>query len=211
MQNKVSTKSLLLAGAAAGPLYLIVGLAQALTRPGFDITRHALSLLSNGDLGWIQVSNFLITGLLVIAGALGMRQALTGRGSFWAPLLVGIYGLSLFGAGIFKADPAMGFPSGTPEDAMTMSTSGMLHFMVGGVGFLCLIAACFLFARRFASLGEKGWSTFSILTGLTFFAGFVGIASGSENSLTILGFWIGVIFAWTWLTLVSRKLLIELQ
>ena len=74
------TKSLLTAGAIAGPVYLIVGLAQAFTRPGFDITRHALSLLSNGDLGWIQVTNFLVSGLLVIAGAIGMRRALDGRG-----------------------------------------------------------------------------------------------------------------------------------
>src|SRR5690242_3792750 len=104
MQKETSnqeTKWLLTAGALAGPFYLIVGLAQALTRPGFDITRHALSLLSNGDLGWIQVSNFLISGLLVITGAFGMRRALEGSGITWGPLLVGVYGLSLLGAGIF--------------------------------------------------------------------------------------------------------------
>jgi len=35
------TKLLLTAGAIAGPIYLFVGLAQALTRSGFNITRHA--------------------------------------------------------------------------------------------------------------------------------------------------------------------------
>jgi|GEM_PF-1944360 len=70
------TKILLACGVVAGPVYLIAGLAQAFTRPGFDITRHDLSLLSNGDLGWIQVANLIITGLLVIASAVGMRQAL---------------------------------------------------------------------------------------------------------------------------------------
>ena len=49
-------------GMAAGPLYILVGIIQIAIRPGFDPTRHALSLLSNGDLGWIQVSNFLMTG-----------------------------------------------------------------------------------------------------------------------------------------------------
>jgi hypothetical protein len=205
------TRSLLAAGAIAGPLYVVLGLAQALTRPGFDITRHALSLLSNGDLGWIQVTNFILSGLLVIAGALGIQRAIEGRGKAWGTLLIGIYGLSLIGAGIFKADPAMGFPIGTPEGVTTMSTHGMLHFMTRGLGFLALIAACFVFARRFASLGEKGWVAYSTFTGIFFLASFVGIASGSGNPLIILGFWIGVVLAWTWISLLSRRLMTKLK
>jgi hypothetical protein len=74
----LDTRSLLGAGMLAGPLYLIVGYAQALTRAGFDFRRHPLSILSNGELGWIQVANFLVSGALVIAGAVGVRRALTG-------------------------------------------------------------------------------------------------------------------------------------
>jgi len=206
------TKVLLACGVIAGPLYLIAGLAQAFTRPGFDITRHDLSLLSNGDLGWIQVANLIITGLLVIASAVGMRRALhDGRGKTWGPLLVGVYGLGLIGAGIFKADPAMGFPVGTPADAMTISAHGLLHFITGGVGFLALIAACFVFARRFATLHQRGWAAYSVITGMVFFAGFFGIASGSGNSWTVLGLWIGVVFAWTWISVMTRRLMIGIQ
>src|SRR6185436_5158065 len=105
------TRVLLVCGILAGPIYIIIGLAQALTRPGFDITRHSLSLLSNGDLGWIQIGNFLVTGLLIIAGAFGMRRAMrTGRGRTWGPLLLSVYGLGMFGAAFFVADPAAGFP-----------------------------------------------------------------------------------------------------
>ena len=68
------TRVLLACGVVAGPVYVGVGLIQMLVRDGFDIRRHALSLLSNGDLGWIQVANFLVTGLLVIVGAAGMRR-----------------------------------------------------------------------------------------------------------------------------------------
>src|SRR2546421_4133245 len=111
------TAALLLCGAVAGPVYLVVGLAQALTRPGFDLTRHDLSLLANGDLGWIQVANLVVSGLLVVAGAVGMRRAVrSGRAALWGPLLVGVYGLGLVGAGFFVADPAPGFPPGTPAD-----------------------------------------------------------------------------------------------
>ncbi|HZD56197.1 MAG TPA: DUF998 domain-containing protein [Anaerolineales bacterium] len=73
-KNAQVTRALVTCGVIAGPLYIAVGLVQMLTRPGFDITRHSLSLLSNGDLGWIQIANFLVAGLLVIAGAAGMRR-----------------------------------------------------------------------------------------------------------------------------------------
>ena len=113
------TKALLVCGVIAGPLYVIVGLGQALTREGFDLTRHALSLLSNGPLGWIQIANFVITGLLVIACAAGMRRAraLESSGT-WGPVLLSVYGLGLIAAGIFVADPALGGPllPGQPLD-----------------------------------------------------------------------------------------------
>lgn len=52
------TKSLLGYGVIAGPLYVVVAMAQALTRNGFDLDKHSWSLLSNGALGWIQITNF---------------------------------------------------------------------------------------------------------------------------------------------------------
>ena len=202
-----TTRALLACGAAAGPLYLVVGLAQALTRPGFDITRHDLSLLANGDLGWIQVANLVVSGLLVLAGATGLRRALgAGRGRTWAPLLLGLYGLGLVGAGIFTADPALGFPPGTPADARSVSWHGLLHLVCGGIGFLGLIAACFVLARRFVGDRDRRWALASAVTGVVFLAGFVGIASGSGAGWTILGFWIAVVVAWTWLTALSVRM-----
>ena len=47
-----TTRALLALGSAAGPFYVIVGIAQILTREGFDWTRHALSLMSNGPWGF---------------------------------------------------------------------------------------------------------------------------------------------------------------
>ena len=109
------TRALLACGVVAGPLFLVAGLAQALTRDGFDLTRHALSLLSNGHLGWIQIGNFLVSGLLTITCAVGMRRVLgRGPGGTWGPRLVGIFGTSLVCAGVFRADAADGFPPGTP-------------------------------------------------------------------------------------------------
>lgn len=144
-----------------------VGLVQALTREGFDIRRHPLSLLSNGGLGWIQVTNFVVAGLMVTACAVGMRRVLRpGPAGTWGPLLVGGYGLGLVASGIFRPDPADGFPPGTPPGLPeAVSLHGLLHFASGGVAFLALIAACFVFARRFGKLGERGWAVYSAMTG----------------------------------------------
>src|SRR5258708_128612 len=109
------TKSLLGHGVLAGPLYVIVVLAQALLRPGFNLAHDDASLLSNGSLGWIQIANFLVTGAMVIACGIGMRRALTGgRSALWGPLLIGVYRLRLIPARIFLAAPIYGFPPRTP-------------------------------------------------------------------------------------------------
>lgn len=207
-QSKGRTRGLLLAGAVAGPLYLVTGLIEAFTRPGFDIRRHDLSLLANGDLGWIHMANLIVSGLLVITGAAGMRSSLaSGPGRTWGPLLVGVYGIGLIGAGFFTADPALGFPPGTPADAHNISWHGLMHFVSASIGFLSLIAGCFVFARRFVAGGDRAWAAFSVLTGVVFLLAFAGIAAGSGNGWTILGFWIGVVVAWSWITAMSVRLI----
>ena len=200
------TKALLTCGMSAGPFYIIVGLIQMAIRPGFDITRHSLSLLANGDLGWIQILSFLVTGILLIAGAVGVRRELqSGPGSRWAPRMLGLYGLGLMCAGIFSADPALGFPPGTPLENNPISWHGMLHFIVGTIGFIGFIAACFIFARRFKSLQKLGWAWYSLITGILFLAAFVGIASGSKGPVSTF-FAIAVVLGFTWISALLFRL-----
>lgn len=212
------TQMLLSAAVIAGPFYVLVGLVQVLIRPGYDWTRHDLSLLSNGQLGWIQICNFVVTGLLVIAGAVGMRRAMHGnRGGTWAPLLIGLYGLGLIAAGLFVADPMNGFPPGTPAGPPAQpSGHGFLHILSGAVGFIGLIAACFVFARRYAAAHERGWAAFSVVTGVLFLAAFFGIAAGSQQGgavlvIVTLAFTAAVILAWTWLSLTASRLIGQLR
>jgi len=204
-----TTRTLLALGAAAGPFYVIVGLAQILTREGFDWTRHALSLMSNGAWGWVQVANFLLSGLLVLAGVAGLRRTLsTGRGRTAGPLLVATYGLGLIGAAFFSADPALGFPPGTPDGPpAVITTHGLLHFVSGGIGFLGLIAACFVLAARFRGEGRSSWMWFSLATGVLFFGGFAGIASGAQSRTLVVAFYLAVLLAWTWLSALFRSAL----
>jgi hypothetical protein len=208
-----ATRALLACGDAAGPVYVIVGAIEAFTREGFDPTRHDLSLLANGEWGWFHITLLVLTALLTVAGAVGMRRVLRGRDSTWGPLLIGVYGLGLFGAGVFVADPAGGFPPGWPASAYgTVSWHGLLHFVSGGIGFLGLIAACFVFARRFSSLGERKWAAFSVGTGVLYFSAFFGIAIGSQQSganltFVVLAFSAAVVLGWAWVSTVAPRLM----
>lgn len=185
-------------------------LIQMIIRPGFDITRHAASVLSLGDLGWIQVTNFIVSGALVIAGAIGMRRALhPGRAGTWGPILIGLYGLGLISAGIFTADPMNGFPPGTADVPGQMSGHGLLHFISAAVAFLSLIvAACFVFTRRFASLKLRGWVVYSAVTGAFFFVTWVALgATGSRVGWIAVLFAVAVACGWAWISAVAARLL----
>ncbi|GIE78538.1 hypothetical protein Aph02nite_44880 [Actinoplanes philippinensis] len=195
------TRSLLGYGVIAGPFYVTVSLAQALTRDGFRLDRHAWSLLENGSLGWIQITNLIVTGLMTVAAAVGLRRAMTaGRGRRWAPSLIAGYGAGMLGGAVFTADPAQGFPLGTPE-VTPVSWHGMLHLVTGGIGFLCLIAACLVLGSRFAGAGRPGLAWFSRLTGVAFLAAFAGIAGGSHGPAT-LAFVAAILLVWAWLAIV---------
>ncbi|WP_405013862.1 DUF998 domain-containing protein [Kitasatospora sp. NBC_01539] len=149
------TRPLLAAAALATPLWTLVSLAQALSRSGFDPTRHPLSALAGGPLGWIQGASFLVTGTLLAVGASGLRRALRGTpGGTWAPRLVLVAGLGTAAAAFFRMDPADGFPVGTPAGPpASVSWHGALHMAAGSVAFTALAAACLVLARHHARAG----------------------------------------------------------
>lgn len=162
----VGTRRLLRCGLAAGPVFLGTAAAQILTREGFDLTRHPISLLANGDLGWIQIASFLLTGSLVIGFAAGRHHALRGqKGGTWGPRLLTVYGASLIMSGIFVADPANGFPLGSPDVVSTPSWHGILHG-VGAVGIDIFALACLVLARHFHSHKSRVWTTTATITAI---------------------------------------------
>lgn len=203
------TRSLLGYLALAGPCYVVVSLAQALTRHGFDLARDEWSLLALGRLGWIQQANLILTGVMIIFGAVGARRAI-GRfadAGTWAPRLLAGYGLGLIGAGIFRADAADGFPPGTPGGrAAHVSGHAMLHLLFGSLGFACLIAACLVIARGYHRRADRRSAVASGVVGIVFAVGFAGIATGAASEAISLGFTAAVIISSAWLTAVAIDL-----
>ncbi|MCC5580142.1 DUF998 domain-containing protein [Microtetraspora sp. AC03309] len=200
-----STRSLLTCAAVAAPLWVVVSLAQAATREGFDLTRHPLSALSNGSLGWLQITNFLVSGVLTVAGAVGLRRALHGTpGGRWAPRLVTLYGIGMIAAGIFVMDPADGFPSGTPygmPEALTWHSYG--HMAAGSIAFISLIAACYVLGRHFGRTGNRGHAVASRVAGTALLLGDGwAMSGGTAGSLTLA---VGVIPAMLWVSTVAVR------
>ena len=91
-----------------------------------------------------------------------------------------------------------------------MSQAGLMHFLCGGIGFYALIAACFVFARRFARRHEMPWAIYSAFTGAAFLLAFAAIASGSTSAAVMLIFYAAVVWVWIWHAALSAALLGEL-
>jgi hypothetical membrane protein len=191
-------------GVIAGSSYLVVSLAQALTRDGFDLTRHAWSLLANGELGWIQVANFTVTGAMLVAFAVGLHRALAGgRGGRWAPRLIAAFGVGMaLSALVFRADPAQGFPPGAPEQP-ELTWHGALHYPVAGIAFLSLVVACFVLASRFVAEGRRGWAAFSRVAGVVFLVGFAGLSASAGAAWSVVGFIVALVVVLAWITAVA--------
>src|SRR5580704_130312 len=152
------TRSLLGYGPLAGAVFVGSIFIQGLTRHGFRIAHDDASLLANGPLGWIQVATFLVAGAMTVAFAVGARRALAGRaGGKWGPRLIGLYGAGLMAAGMLRADPADGFGPGAPAGrAAHISWHAGGHLIAATLGFIALIAACFVIARYFSRQGRRG-------------------------------------------------------
>ena len=153
----------LLTGGVIGPvLFVQVFLVEGWTRSGYDPTTMYVSLLSLSDQGWQQIANFLVNGVLIAGGAVGLRSVLRdGPGSRWGPILIGVAGVSLVVGGIFVTDPCCAYPPGTPAGTQsTYSWHGGIHDIGALSVFGGLAAAMFVMARRFAGDGSR-WALYS--------------------------------------------------
>ena len=189
------TKSLLGYGPLAGLVYVLGSVVDGLTRPGFDFTRDSWSVLSLGPRGWVHVAVLVLSGLMVLAAAVGVgRHIRSGPGRLGGWFL-GAWGVLLVLAGVFPPD-ATGSTTITPH--------GLVHLAAGGLGFVCLAVACFSLARRFRASGRTGAGA-SIAAGVLVLLGFFAIATGIVTSAIVLGFTATVLIGWLWLGWVTIR------
>lgn len=197
-----NAQSLLLgAGFVAAALFVAITLVEIFIRPGFSIQRHAISMLSLGERGWLMAAVFIISGLLTLAFALGFWQA---SGAVFATALLALYGAGLVLAGIFPAPAGMGFPPGTPEDMQpVMDRGATIHSIAFMLAFGSLILASF-------ALGLHYWQAGVVALGVVFLAiglaipALIGIGMGGIVPPGI-AFYIAAILAWLVIVLAAWR------
>jgi hypothetical protein len=203
---------MLKAGVLIGPLFVGVSLILAFANSGFDLTKHEVSLLLVGNLGWLQMINFIVTGLLGILCAIGLRQALKpGRASTWGPILLGAYGVLLIVAGFFHPDPQLGFPAGAPAGIPASPTApANIHSLAFSLLALAIVANGFVFARRYFAV-QRAWAVYSIANSVTILAlvtiGSILMTSG-YGGLPLLGVAIAISF---WVSAIAIRTVRDLQ
>lgn len=198
------TRNLLTGGIIAGPVFVVTVAVQALTREGFDLTRHPLSLLAVGEGGWVQTANFLLAGVLSLGFAVGVGRTLrSGAAHIAGPWLLAVFGLGLVIGGLFTADPGMGFPAGAPAGIPeTLTVHGMIHAIAPPLAFLALIAACIVFARRFAREGRRGAAAWSVAAAIGCLVLTAPVGPGTSVRL-----FLGIALAFAWLSWLGVRLL----
>lgn len=161
--GRPAARGLVNAGSMAAPILLLVWLAQAIWRPGYDLSRHPMSLLALGDGGWVQTANFVVTGLLVLALARGFRllyQQGIGRGAI--PVLVAIIGVGLIASGMFPTDAGAGFPLGAPAGMPELTTIGILHEIAHAAVMASYTVVSVMLFLRFSR--ERDWAMLTCTT-----------------------------------------------
>jgi hypothetical protein len=203
------TRALLACGAVGGPLFIVVALAHSLARPGFDLSKHPISLLALGGPGWIQIGNFVVAGALFLACAVGMRRALhPGRAGTWGPILFGVFGVSLVAGGVFVADPGLGFPPGTPDGIPDeMSWHGVVHSVAPVTGFLALAVACLVFARRAVGRNQRGWAAVCVAIAVAV----EGLGIWTNLTLNFVPLFVSLVLGFGWASAQAARLLAELR
>lgn len=207
-----TTKALLVGGALAGPLFTTAWIVGGALTANYDPLRHPISSLVLGEFGWMQVASFLISGPLVLGFAIGLRRLFRPSGSVWGPLLVGLAGIGLIGAGIFPTDPANGYPPNSPIIPIELTTHGILHNLFAVPVLLGLPIACLVFARLFARIGARKWAIYSVVSGATSFVMFF-LSKLGLDPLALVGQRqrIGVTADFIWLTLLALYMLQTLK
>lgn len=180
------TLGLVSCGGIGALLFTAVYLIEGVTRPGYDAWLQPISALSLGPGGWAQQVNFVVFGVLLAVSSVGWYRFLPpGRGVIWFPVLQGISGLCLIGAGVFSMDPFPGYPPGAAPGPST--AHGTLHSIFAWTLILTLALGCFAFGAYFARLfHRRGWAVYSYITGaliLIFWGAFVNNVIGLPAGL----------------------------
>jgi hypothetical protein len=173
-------KRLLTCGIIGCLIFITTFLVEGVLREDYNPLRFPVSSLSIGERGWIQISNFILSGTLILAFALGLKS--TFENNFvWIPRLIAMIGIGFIGAGIFSTDSIYGYPVTEPLRLAQFTTHGHLHDFFSLFVFICLPIVNFKFFKWFRNAGKKSWAVYSLLTGIMVIVTFILAGMGFKQ------------------------------
>ena len=146
--------------------------------------------LALGPYGWLQVANFVLFGLLLIAFAVGLHRGVAaGRGATIGPALLGVAGSALVLAG-FKTDPHLAVGPQT------------LHGWIHALAFFLLIGSMLpsLFALWWRLRKDARWR------GYDWYALVTGVLAVVSFFVPRVGFYVFLAMILTWIVVMALRL-----
>lgn len=132
--------------------------------PGYDFWHQAISALSLGPQGWIQILSFVLLGVAIITTVPVWRIILAnGSGRSAYPIITLIQGLTFIVISFVPQDPAPGYD---PEELhLTAPTlTGLIHLALAAIASGCSVTNLFIMATRFAGDPAcQGWQKYTRL------------------------------------------------
>jgi hypothetical membrane protein len=190
------------AGFLAPILFTSLVIVQGVRQPDYSHIALPISALAAWPLGWVQVANFCVTGVLCIVFARGLHHTvMPARRNIGAQLLV-LTGLGLIAAGAFSWRMVDGVPTEPPA-----------HVVAAIVSFVSLSVGLLSLSRRLRR--DPAWSdlaTYTLVTALIVFTLFVTMAFYAIDDGTPLHPWAGLIqrilcVVWfTWIIVAALRL-----
>jgi hypothetical protein len=204
-----TTKLLLTCGQIGCVFFVVMFLIQGQLREAYKPLKFPISSLSIGDWGWIQRTNFFVSGALIFLFAIGFRRATPLlKGSLWTSRLIGAVGLGLIGAGLFSSDPVYGYPMSEPIRVAQFTITGHLHDFFSIFVFACLPIACFKMRNRFKESNNTKWTTYTLISAIGMLITFILAAIGFKQVPVFVDFAgafqrLSIIFGFMWLVSLS--------
>lgn len=205
------TRTLLGCGAAAGPLFVTVFVAEGLQRRDYNAMRQPVSALALGPRGFVQTANFVVAGTLFLGGARGLARHSSGRDRL-VHALIGGAGAGLLAAALFPTDPVSGYPPGTATAAPSTTTTGTLHNLASLPVFMGVTAAAALSALKAIRRADYAWGAYSAASAVTALTtnGLAGAGFGqSARLVNVAGLFqrVAIIAAFGWVSVVCARAL----
>ncbi len=168
------------AGIVGTVFFVAVFMVEGWLREDFDAFRMYISELALGPRGWIQITNFIIFGILLLFFTISIVGKFKGiKGSRIGPILIAIIGINFIISGIFVIDPSA-----------EKSLEGIIHNVSSTIIFLLASVSCFIFFHLFRENSKwRSLSWWTLTVGITIMA----LVVFMELDGTSLSIWPGLI------------------